>query len=110
MPRKPRNFTPYARKLCEEMGWVGDLTERWAGGYKIDYLGMFDFLALNTAGSAMGIQITSNENVPARVKKMKANPNLAKWLENGGEAEVWGFGKKNNRILLLRRVRLEEEK
>lgn len=80
-----------ALKLLEGLGFlVADVEkhERY-GNVTHDLFGCLDLLAIREYTTA-GLQITSNSNVSARVKKMLAEPRLQNCLRAGWKIEVWG--------------------
>ena len=106
---KPRNFASNAKEVAEEMDLLGDTTQcynQYSKKYH-DFLGMFDAVYIPRRGKTIGVNWTSIENVASRVKKIKSNLLFPAWIKRAG-AEVWGFGLRKHRIVLLRRVRVGE--
>lgn len=68
----------------ERVDYFDHLTKR-----SHDLLGMFDYLAFGD-GQTIGVQLTSRNNVAARVTKLKADKRLA-WVHKAGWT-VWVLG------------------
>lgn len=60
-----------------------------------DLFHAFDLLACKVSEGILGLQVTSASNVAARLAKLRAQPDVATWLETGGRAQVWGWKKVN---------------
>jgi hypothetical protein len=71
--------------------WVVEQTIRTKMGcFKRDFLNGIDILAV-MPGKILGVQATSDSNLSARVKKLRAEPKMKVWLQAGGELEAWGW-------------------
>lgn len=63
-------------------GWDVDICERWVptgdgvGGIRKDFMGLLDLIAVRD-GQTMGVQTTSDSNVPARLRKMTDDDHAA---------------------------------
>lgn len=103
--------TQRALALCKREGWRAGITEKWNQWARIrqDLFGFCDLVVLDGMPGVIAIQVTSGANVPARVKKLDANPAVMDWLRAGGRVEVWGFrkigGRGKAKRWALRRVR-----
>ena len=96
--------------LLKEKGLVYEKTEYWISypqkknngkddpkkpsGFRKDLLGFIDIMVL-MGKFHIGIQVTSQTNQNARVKKItldeRIRPKAIKWLERGDRIEVWGW-------------------
>lgn len=92
--------TPTSRSLaeCRKRGWTAQVVERWNpyAKVRIDLFGFLDIVALTPEG-ILGIQATSNDNVAARVAKIREAPTFPAWVAAGGQTAVWGWAKKGPR-------------
>lgn len=79
-------MSPTARSIAflKENGWLVDTVERWIPGANIrkDCFGCFDLLACRPEEAAL-IQVTSDSNVSARLKKIEESEMVAKVRECG---------------------------
>jgi hypothetical protein len=103
--------TQRALALCKSLGWRAGIVEKWNQWARIrqDLFGFCDLVVLDGRPGVLAIQVTSGNNVPARVKKLDENPAVVDWLRAGGRVEVWGYQKRGARgkakRWTLRRVR-----
>lgn len=103
-PKKkaPVNLNPRSREYMEGKGYVYQTTEHYDTRTmrKHDHMGIFDALCYKVAqgsfdapdyvpGETVGVQITTQANKGARLRKMQASPHLATFKAAG------------NRVLLL---------
>lgn len=75
-----------------------EVVERWNmhSRTRHDLFNMFDLLALMPDGTLVGLQVTSTNNVSARIEKLKANPILPLWTMRH-KALVHGWAKRGPR-------------
>jgi len=78
--------SPTTRSIAylRDKGYEVDVVERWIsfggkGGIRKDFGGFADLIAYN-ADHTLAIQVTTKENVNARIKKVKGMETLDKWL------------------------------
>jgi hypothetical protein len=92
-------------KQLEAEGFIAGKVEFWNHYCKrmTDLFGVIDIVAANPAKKIiLGVQATSRENVMARVHKIAASADAAKWLMSGAKLEVWGWDKYKNRCRILK--------
>ena len=86
---KTENWISYPQKKKEGLDDPKKLS-----GFRKDLLGFIDILVL-MGDFHIGIQVTSQTNQSARIKKIttdeKIRPKIIKWLERGDRVEVWGW-------------------
>lgn len=107
MPLSPTQLT--IRKLKAE-GWpLVQVVERWNPWAKIrqDLFG-FDVLAVWN-NRQLWVQCTTAPNVPARVKKLQANPAIRHLASPNICMCVWGWAKTGRKWELKRDVKIEPE-
>lgn len=80
-----------ARKLLEAIGWtVADVEQQLRHSHTtVDLFNYADLLAIR-GQETLAVQVTSPDNVSARVKKLLAEPNVAKCLLANWQVECWG--------------------
>ena len=84
--------------ILKERDLVYEKTEHWNAFAKCrnDFLGFIDIVVL-MGKYHVGIQVTTQANRSARIKKIttdkKIRPKVTKWLERGDRIEVWGWHK-----------------
>ena len=76
-------------------GWTAEVVERWIPGANIrkDLFGFIDIVAVR-GSETLGVQTTSNSNVPARVRKITESELLPVLREAGWLIHVHGWQKK----------------
>jgi hypothetical protein len=95
----PKSPTEKALRLLEAYRWEPEIVERWDSFAKVrkDLMGFADLLAFNprVGCSTLALQVTSEDNVAARVKKLmsdeKVAPKVLRSLRCGWRVEVWGM-------------------
>lgn len=87
-------MTPTEKALAylRDIGMHADRVECSNGRFSRDYLGIIDVIAFDKDGT-VAVQVTSNSNMAARRKKMKASENLAHMLACGWSVWLMGFKK-----------------
>lgn len=93
---KPVNLNTKTRDLMEAEGYTGQIVEHYNNfsGKKNDFFGCIDWLGVNPKiPGVLGVQITTDHNASARMKKAKAEPRLRAWLQSGNRFEVHGWKK-----------------
>lgn len=94
-------MSPTARSLgkLRASGWIACVVESWVPRVNIrrDAFGIADILAAKPPNGRLLVQATSDSNVSARLKKIKASPYTARLLASGIAIQVWGWGKRKNR-------------
>lgn len=105
--KKPVKLEYISFAYAKRQGWEPDITEHWLipGRKKKDLYGFIDMLVL-TPTNILGVQITTKQNVNARIKKIQASPIYPKWRQSGGLLEVWGWYRDNNNIWQLQITKL----
>lgn len=92
--------SPTSRTLqwLRKHGYVAGVVERWNPYAKVrhDLFGFIDIVAI-ASDAIVGVQATSGANHAARVAKIRAEPNFAKWRAAGGRAQVISWSKKGAR-------------
>lgn len=74
--------------------------EQWGlhpAPHRVDFLGIFDYLAFNDAGEMIAIQTTTKHNMAARRKKMLDSVSFSWWTRGGRRAILNGWEFKGNR-------------
>lgn len=105
--------TQRALKELRKLGYVAQVVERWNpyARVRIDLFGGIDVIGVKPGCQILGVQATSGTNHAARVSKLRGEPQLAAWVQSGGQLEVWSFAKKGPRgkrkTWELRRERIE---
>ena len=94
-------MTPLQRSLrhLRAQGWLVAITEHWNAHARVrqDLFGLFDLLAVR-GDRVLGVQCTSADHIRAREVKLRANPNLASWLESDSRmAIIHGWAKRGPR-------------
>ncbi len=87
-------------QLLRRQGFVAAPVERWIAqvGKKRDLFGVADVFAFHPRDRVfLLVQATSLPHVGDRLKRCRARPELAAWLQAGGAFEVWGWTTKNGR-------------
>lgn len=103
--------TQRTREWLKKRGVISQIVERWSSFAKLrqDLFGFCDIVALESR--IVAIQVTSGENVSARVNKIFDEPRARAWLAAGGLIEVHGWRKTGPRgkrkSWSLRRVAIE---
>ena len=90
---KGKSPTQRTRDWLKSRGITSQIVERWNSFARIrqDLFGFCDIVALG--GKITAIQVTSGQNVSARVAKIYESPEAREWLESGGLIEVHGWRK-----------------
>ena len=94
--------SPTQRTLAhlKELGYAAEVVERWNQYARVrqDLFGYIDVVALGD--TILAVQATST-GVSSRVNKIleldKENGVVRRWLEAGGEVEVWGWAKRRSK-------------
>lgn len=68
--------------------------------HRVDFLGIFDYLAFNNAGEMIAIQTTTKTNVSARRKKMLNDISFEWWTQGGRRSIIHGWYKKSGKWAL----------
>jgi hypothetical protein len=94
--------SPTARTLARlrRRGYLAGVVERWLprANVRKDLFGCADVLAVHPRDRAfLLVQCTSLAHVGDRLRKAKARPELAAWLQAGGAFEVWGWARRGRR-------------
>jgi hypothetical protein len=96
--------TPTTRtlRLLRQAGMLAEVVERWNSFSRTrrDLFGFLDVLALAPEeGVTWGIQCTSADNLPARLRKitLECSAMAAAWLQCGNRIEVIGWSKRGPR-------------
>lgn len=100
-------MTPTQRSLeaLREAGYLPVVVEHWNAFAKIrkDLWGWADILAIKK-GEVLAVQVTSDSNVSARIKKIQESDTIAKVREAGIRVEVHGWKLGTNRRYVCRVV------
>ena len=96
MKEKTKKISPMQRslKLLRESGWICAIVEKYNPFAKVrqDLFGFGDILALRQ-GEMLAVQTTTKENVLARKKKIKENPNCELLKSAGCNGHIHGWSK-----------------
>lgn len=100
--------SPTQRSLAmlRNEGYECAIVEKWNPHAKIrqDLFGFIDILAMQCyARGLVGVQTTTQTNMPARMRKALASPHLKAWLTSGNIFWVHGWSKKGGRFQVKRR-------
>ena len=89
--------SPTQRALaeCKRLGWKPAIVEKWNPHARIrqDMYGFADLVVMDDSAGLLALQVTSNQNVPARVEKLSGVAAVVEWLKRGLRCEVWGYRK-----------------
>ena len=86
-------------RLLRREGFTAAVVEKWISqtGVRKDLWNFADILAVNPQKHIfLLVQTTTLSNIASRLKKSKACPELAIWLEAGGMFEIYGWAKKQS--------------
>ena len=103
--------TQRTRDWLKKRGITSQIVERWNNFARIrqDLFGFCDIVALGPR--IVAIQVTSGNNVAARIEKIYETPAAKEWLQAGGMIEVHGWRKTGSagkrKLWALRRVHVE---
>lgn len=94
-------MTPTSRSLehLRRLGYLAAVVECWIPkiNRRRDLWHFADILAVHPRdGLFLLVQTTSLSNVPSRLAKAKARPELAAWLKAGGSFEVHGWTRRGD--------------
>jgi hypothetical protein len=86
-------FDAFAIAALRKAGFTAEVCERFLffGNVRQDLFGIFDIIAISSKG-IIGIQSTSRSNISARVNKIDASENKAKWLRSWRKNRSVGMG------------------
>lgn len=102
-------MTPTQRSLkaLTDAGYLPVVVERWNSFAKIrqDLWGWCDILAIRK-DEVLAVQVTSTNNVSARIKKIQESDTVAKVRDAGIRIEVHGHGKNSKGKYVMRIVDL----
>lgn len=113
------------RKLFEDEGWfvfrVDQTRTSFSGSiYTVDFLGLFDWMAVKPDRQVLGIQVCAKSGLGSHVTKMTSTEetsfnksskidNLKRWLDAGLKAVLVGWAKEGSRWQpTYRKLGLEE--
>lgn len=87
--KRKTDLNPFQRRWFEKNGWTYARVEHANafGAVNQDLWGIADFLAVRP-GEIVLVQTTDHTHAANREKKIRAAPELAKWLEAGGKFQV----------------------
>lgn len=92
--------SPTQRTLAKlrKDGYQAGVVEKWIPQTKrrLDLFGAIDIVAVGH-GHILGVQCTTASNQSSRIAKMRDEPRLTVWMENGGRLQCWGWSKKGPR-------------
>lgn len=96
--KKPAALTPKSKAALEALGYAVARVEHWNSWARIrqDLFGMFDLLGVGPNGT-IAVQVTSADNVSARVRKIRASTLLPAVLAAGWVVQVHGWYKDGRR-------------
>jgi hypothetical protein len=89
--------TQRSLKYMRDQGYVAQVVERYNpyAKVRVDLFGFIDIVAIDTARNQLvGVQVTSQSNVSARIKKVQDLGTPYYWCKAGGRIEVHGWAKK----------------
>ena len=93
-------------ELYRNMGYECQVVERWNphAFKRQDLFGFIDILALCPHRGIVGLQVTTQGEVPAHIAKILAEPRSQKWLNAGGMLHLveWKKPGKKNRQWMFR--------
>lgn len=93
-PRKKQaKLNAPSKAYALAQGWDADITEYWNSfaRKRKDLYGFIDMVVSKPGIGIVGVQITTKQNVNARIKKIESLPSYYKWKESKGLVEVWGW-------------------
>jgi len=83
--------TTRSEQLLSQLGYVTDRCEmRVTSRIKRDLFGMFDLIAI-APGTTIGVQVTTSNNVAARVRKILDSEHAEDWLRACNRIHVHGW-------------------
>jgi len=89
--------TQRSLKYMRDIGFIAQVVERYNpyAKVRVDLFGFIDIVAIDTIKSQLvGVQVTSQSNVSARIKKIQGLETPDYWRNAGGRIEVHGWAKK----------------
>lgn len=91
--KKRADYMPVTLRWLRSLGYQATRVDHFNafGGNHVDFLGIFDVLALADGRPPLGVQLTSRGQVSTRVKKMEASEWLPRWLGAGCAAICVGW-------------------
>lgn len=91
--KKRADYMPVTLRWLKSLGYAALRVDHFNafGGNHVDFLGIFDVLALADGRPPLGVQLTSRGQVSTRVKKMEASEWLPRWLGAGCAAICVGW-------------------
>lgn len=91
MSKTPDTLT---KEHYRNLGFHITKVEQWGlhpEPHRIDFLGIFDYLAFNDSGDIIAIQTTTKHNMNARRKKMLSKPSFSWWTKGGRRSVLHGW-------------------
>lgn len=90
-------MSPTGRTLArlKKLGYDADVVERWIPRARVrkDVAGCIDVLAYQAVWGIVGIQATTATNHAHRRVKALQEPRLRRWLQAGGQFQIWSWAK-----------------
>lgn len=94
-PKKKADHNARCKAYWEKQGYAYYRADWYDARFTAhrDLFGVFDGLAFGVGSGVVGVQVTDSTNASKRVSKIRAWPDLARWVASGNRAVVLAFRK-----------------